>query len=137
MDNKDVADVLIVGGGTSAGVAAKHLAEAGFKVVCLEQGDWISQSDIPGDKIEFELLNSKQWSADPNIRGRRQDYPTDLSESEMPVWMFNGVGGSSILWGRFGRALCHRILEYALWMALPMIGRLAMKSYNLSMRLWI
>ena len=99
MDNKDIADVLIVGGGTSAGVAAKHLAEAGFKVVCLEQGDWISQSDIPGDKVEFELLNSKQWSADPNIRGRRQDYPTDLSESEMPVWMFNGVGGSSILWG--------------------------------------
>jgi choline dehydrogenase-like flavoprotein len=99
MDNKDIADVLIVGGGTSAGVAAKHLAEAGFKVVCLEQGDWISQSDSPGDKVEFELLNSKQWSADPNIRGRRQDYPTDLSESEMPVWMFNGVGGSSILWG--------------------------------------
>jgi choline dehydrogenase-like flavoprotein len=99
MGENDVADILIIGAGTSAGVAAKHLAEAGLKVVCLEQGDWISQSDIPGDKIEFELLNSKQWSADPNTRGRRQDYPTDLSESEMPVWMFNGVGGSSILWG--------------------------------------
>jgi choline dehydrogenase-like flavoprotein len=99
MDENDVADILIIGAGTSAGVAAKHLAEAGLKVVCLEQGDWISQSDIPGDKIEFELLNSKQWSADPNTRGRRQDYPTDLSESDVATFMFNGVGGTSILWG--------------------------------------
>ena len=32
-------DVLIVGAGASGAVAAKRLAEGGFKVVCVEQGD--------------------------------------------------------------------------------------------------
>jgi choline dehydrogenase-like flavoprotein len=99
MSESDTADVLIVGAGTSGGVVAAHLAVAGFKVVCLEQGDWVKQSDLPGDKAEFELLASKRWSADPNVRGGREDYPTDLLESDMPVWMYNAVGGSSILFG--------------------------------------
>jgi choline dehydrogenase-like flavoprotein len=42
----DLADVLIVGGGASGGIAAKHLAEAGLKVVVLEQGDWVNPSDL-------------------------------------------------------------------------------------------
>ena len=33
-------DVLIVGAGPSGAVAAKRLAEEGFRVVVLEQGDW-------------------------------------------------------------------------------------------------
>lgn len=99
MSRGDVADVLIIGGGTSAGVAARHLAEAGFRVICLEQGDWVKQSDLPGDKPEFDLLARKEWSADPNVRGRRADYPVELTESDMPVWMYNAVGGSSILFG--------------------------------------
>ena len=32
------ADVLIIGAGASGGVVALRLAEAGFSVVCLEQG---------------------------------------------------------------------------------------------------
>ena len=35
---KDIADVLIIGAGPSGSVAAKHLAQAGINVVCLEQG---------------------------------------------------------------------------------------------------
>ena len=98
-------DVLIIGGGTSGGIVAKQLAEDGFSIVCLEQGDWVTYSDLPGDKPEYELVGGKHWHPNPNIRGRREDYPVDDSESDVAAWMYNGVGGSSVLyaacWSRF------------------------------------
>ncbi len=47
---EDVADVLILDGGTSCEVSGKHLATEGLSVVVLEQGHWASFSDFPGDK---------------------------------------------------------------------------------------
>jgi len=102
----ETADVLIVGGGTSGGVAAKHLAREGFRVVVLEQGDWSNPSDYPGNKPEYELVGAKQWNPDPNVRARREDYPIDSSESSIPLYMYNGVGGSSVLFAAcWSRAL--------------------------------
>jgi hypothetical protein len=69
-------DALVIGAGAAGSVAAKRLAEAGFSVVCLEQGGWRNAAEFPGDKLEFELLVGKQWNADPNIRARPEDYPT-------------------------------------------------------------
>lgn len=98
-------DILIVGGGTSGGIVAKQLAEDGFSIVCLEQGDWVTQSDLPGNKPEYELVAGKHWHPNPNIRGRREDYPVDDSDSDVAALMYNGVGGSSVLyaacWSRF------------------------------------
>jgi len=92
-------DVLVVGAGAAGSVAAKHLAEAGFRVVCLEQGGWRSAGEFPGDKLEFELLAQRQWNPDPNVRARPEDYPTDSSESDVAPVMFNAVGGSTIHFG--------------------------------------
>jgi choline dehydrogenase-like flavoprotein len=93
------ADVLIVGGGTSGGIVAKRLAEAGLDVVCLEQGHWVDRSALPGDKPEYELIRRKQWHSSPNVRGRDEDYPCEESDSDVAIWMYNGVGGTSVLYG--------------------------------------
>lgn len=95
----DRADVLIVGAGISGGVVGKHLAERGFSVVVLEQGDWVSQGDFMGTTPEYELAPYQKWSADPNDRKLDSDYPVDLSDSEGPILhMYNAVGGSSVLY---------------------------------------
>jgi choline dehydrogenase-like flavoprotein len=92
-------NVLVIGAGAGGSVAAKHLAGAGFSVVCLEQGGWRNASEFPGDKLEFELLVGKEWNADPNVRARPEDYPTESSESDVAPVMFNAVGGSTIHFG--------------------------------------
>ena len=98
MSTKDVPDVLIIGAGASGGVTAKHLAEQGFSVVVLEQGHWVNQSDLPGLRPEYELLGSGPWHPNPNVRQRAEDYPLNLDESVATVGMFNGVGGSTVLY---------------------------------------
>lgn len=104
-DEREVADVLIVGAGASGGIAASQLAAAGFRVVCLEQGDWVPRTDFAGDKPEWELKAQKDWHPNPNRRARSADYPLDTSDSDVNPLMFNGVGGSTVLyaghWVRF------------------------------------
>ena len=40
-------DVIIVGAGAGGGIVAKVLAESGKKVLLLERGKWLKDSDIP------------------------------------------------------------------------------------------
>jgi choline dehydrogenase-like flavoprotein len=92
------ADVVIVGAGASGGVVARRLAAAGMRVVCLEQGRWHDRGEFPAGRQEYELLARKQWSGSPNVRGLPQDYPVDETESDIATLMFNGVGGSLVLY---------------------------------------
>ncbi|CAN5863042.1 hypothetical protein BH23ACT5_BH23ACT5_02040 [soil metagenome] len=55
------ADVLIIGAGASGGIAGKYLAEAGFSVVCLEQGRWMDRFEYPGRSADWEIAGRKQW----------------------------------------------------------------------------
>jgi len=93
----DRADVVIIGSGPSGAIAARHLAEAGMSVVCLEQGEWVDTAQFAGDKPEGELLAAQKWHYNPNRRLAMADYPVDDSESEVEPAMFNGVGGSMTL----------------------------------------
>jgi choline dehydrogenase-like flavoprotein len=92
------ADVLIIGAGASGGVAATRLIDAGYRVVCLEQGPWPDRSSFPGTTDEWELAGRQLWSGDPNVRRAPADYPIDLSTSDVGVLNYNGVGGGTVLY---------------------------------------
>lgn len=106
---EDAADVLIIGAGASGGVAARRLAEAGLRVVALEQGDWQDRESYRGAHPDWELTAVKQWSSSPNVRSSPADFPIDVSESDMSILNFNGVGGGTILFN-------------AIWLRMPPSG---------------
>jgi choline dehydrogenase-like flavoprotein len=91
-------DVLIVGAGASGAAVAWSLAEAGFKVLCLEQGGWIRPRDMPHRHLDWELHRLTDFNADPNVRRRPEDYPVNDAASAFSPLMFNAVGGSTIHW---------------------------------------
>ena len=95
----DRADVLVIGSGASGAVVSRHLAERGFRVVCLEQGHWVNASEYPGQRPEWELELSQRWHHDPNLRRRADDYPVDVTDAEILPQMFAGVGGSTLHFG--------------------------------------
>jgi choline dehydrogenase-like flavoprotein len=99
-------EVLVVGAGASGAVTASHLATSGLDVLCLEQGDWPDAARFVGRRPEYEIAGNPRWSPNPNVRLQEQDYPVDVSECDVDPMMYNGVGGSTVLWN----ALWHRML---------------------------
>jgi choline dehydrogenase-like flavoprotein len=98
-------DILIIGAGASGAVAARYLASHGLAVTCLEQGEWPDEAKYVGRRAERELVAYPRWHPNPNVRLAEADYPVDVSECDVAPMMYNGVGGSTILWG----ALWHRL----------------------------
>jgi choline dehydrogenase-like flavoprotein len=94
----DEPDVLIVGAGASGAAVAFSLARAGWRVVCLEQGDWLAAADLPHGRDDWELHRLTDFSPDPNVRRRPADYPVNGAASAFTPLMFNAVGGSTIHW---------------------------------------
>ncbi|WP_245416010.1 MULTISPECIES: GMC family oxidoreductase N-terminal domain-containing protein [Mesorhizobium] len=93
------ADALIIGAGLSGAVVAARLAEEGVSVVCLEQGMKHQREDYRGRQDDWEITALGPWHASPNVRRGPADYPINDEDSVMKPLMFNGVGGSTILYG--------------------------------------
>ncbi len=103
--DSDRADVIIVGAGPSGAVVAKYLTGFGFHVVCLEQGGWVKTDEYTGNRDEYELSMLGRWSKDGNVRALPEDYPCEISNSDITPVMYNAVGGGSVhyggMWPRF------------------------------------
>jgi choline dehydrogenase-like flavoprotein len=96
--HRDEPDVLIVGAGASGAAVAWSLSEAGQRVVCLEQGDWVSPASLPHARDDWELHRLTDFNPDPNVRQLAADYPVNDAASTFTPLMFNAVGGSTIHW---------------------------------------
>ncbi|MDQ6671369.1 MAG: GMC family oxidoreductase [Chloroflexota bacterium] len=94
----DAPDVVIIGAGASGAAVAWSLSEAGQRVVCLEQGDWVSPESMPHRRDDWELHRLTDFNADPNVRQLAADYPVNDAGSTYTPLMFNAVGGSTIHW---------------------------------------
>lgn len=99
----DPVDVLVIGSGMGGAIASKVLAEAGLKVVCLEQGDWTRPESRPHAQPDWEWRRATSFSTSPNMRRFNEDYPIDSTDETTLMW--NAVGGSTAIytatWPRF------------------------------------
>ncbi|OSP55775.1 GMC family oxidoreductase [Pseudoruegeria sp. SK021] len=92
----DTVDVLIVGAGASGAALAWSLLETRMRILCLEQGPHLPDSQFPSRRDDYELARYAEFSCDPNVRGLQQDYPINVDDSCIAPVNFNGVGGSTI-----------------------------------------
>jgi choline dehydrogenase-like flavoprotein len=91
-------DVLIIGAGASGAVVAWSLADTRMKILCLEQGDWISSTEFPTNGRNWEARRYADFDIHPNRRAGDADYPINDDNSVMKVANFNGVGGGTIVY---------------------------------------
>ncbi len=91
----DEVDFVIIGSGAAGGVLAKELSTNGFRVVVLEQGPYLTESDFTHDEIE--IFYKHRLTNDP----QRQPVTFRQTEAEkaalQPSVMYGRcVGGSSV-----------------------------------------
>jgi choline dehydrogenase-like flavoprotein len=97
----EAADVVVIGAGAAGAAATWRLARAGIAVVCLEQGDWVAPESLRSADPAWERHRLQDWNPNPNVRKLPADYPIDDSASPLRPLLFNGVGGSTIMWSAF------------------------------------
>ncbi|HEX7089867.1 MAG TPA: GMC family oxidoreductase [Longimicrobiales bacterium] len=96
---QDEVDFVIVGSGAAGGVLAMELAEAGFRVVVLEQGPYRRAGDFRHDELAswFELEPAGSLQDFPQtFRRSERDEATVPRGGSPPALYARGVGGSSV-----------------------------------------
>jgi choline dehydrogenase-like flavoprotein len=91
----DQVDFVVVGSGPAGGVVARELSRAGFSVVVLEQGPYLSEGDFRHDEIAvgFESALTNNPKLQPCT------YRSSVTEQAKPqnaVWYGRVVGGGSV-----------------------------------------
>lgn len=94
----DEVNVLVVGAGAAGAAFTWRLASKGVAVTCLEQGEWQGPESSLTALENWESKRLRERSPNPNIRRNAADYPILDDTSIIKPAIFNGVGGSTILW---------------------------------------
>ena len=88
-------DFLVIGAGASGGVIAKELASAGFRVVVLEQGPYLSESDYSHDELKYTIMPG--LTNDPTVQPityrKAEQEPAKLKKA---IEYGRQVGGGSV-----------------------------------------
>ena len=91
----DEVDFVIVGSGAAGGVLAKELSTNGFRVVVLEQGPYLTESDFSHDEIKIlqEDLLTNHPQLQPNTFRKSAD---EQAKQQRAVAYGRCVGGTSV-----------------------------------------
>lgn len=98
MGSAERTDVIVVGAGASGAALTWRLARAGVKVTCLERGRWHAPEEAPQHRDDYEGVRLRSRAPNPNHRQLAEDYPVLEDRTPIKPLMFNGVGGSTVLW---------------------------------------
>jgi choline dehydrogenase-like flavoprotein len=94
---REVVDFAVIGSGASGGVLAKELAQAGFTVVCFEQGPWQQPSQFSHDELAIERENEMLNVAfEPFQSFRATEQDTPRRNAGRGLLYRRAVGGSSV-----------------------------------------
>jgi choline dehydrogenase-like flavoprotein len=94
------AEVLVIGAGASGACVAWSLARAGVDVLCLEQGDWLADEDLPKSHQDWAVRSRHEWNPNPALRRGPFDYPVDnRGGNPVNTYVYSAVGGSAVGWG--------------------------------------
>lgn len=90
--------VLVVGAGATGAAFAWQAARHGFDVTCLERGYWSPPVASPTTNYDWESRRIRDRSPNPNVRRLPEDYPILDDTSPIKPAIYNGVGGSTVMW---------------------------------------
>ena len=96
MSRPDPVDVLVIGAGPSGAITSLVLAQAGLKVVCLEQGGWVDKKEHPQADKDWEWRRFDDWHIHPSVRGRDDDMAVETDDSM--VLTYGAVGGATVIY---------------------------------------
>jgi len=90
----DVVDYVIVGAGAAGGVVARELSRAGAKVVVLEQGPYLRESDFTHDEL---AINNYALTNDPaKAPNTFRASDTEVAKPQFTLQYGRLVGGGSV-----------------------------------------
>ena len=92
-DHDDDSVVVIIGSGAGGGTLAHELVEKGVRVVLLEAGAFLTNSDYVNN--EWEAFNQMAW-LDPRTTSGSWRIARDFPN--LPAWIVKAVGGTTTHW---------------------------------------